>query len=79
MHIKIHTMYVKNATSALYLKASIIYTGECTYVTEFTSALQGPVAKNTNDHRTCIGISRCTSTINMDVQCVITPTHRGTS
>ena len=74
-----HIMCMKNATSALYLKANIVYTGECTYITEFTSALQDPVAKNTNGHRTCIGISRCTSTINTNVQYVITPTHRCTS
>ena len=49
-----------------------------TYIVEYTNA-QGPVAKNINGHRTCIGTYKCTSIINMDVRCVTTPTRISTS
>ena len=79
MHIRIHGLCVKNATNALCLKASIEYIDEHTYVVEYTNALQGPVEKNINGHRTCIDTYKCTWIINMDVRCVTTLTHRSTS
>ena len=79
MNIRIPSLYVKNAINALCLKASIEYIDELTYIVEYTNALQGPVAKNINGHRTCIGTYKCTSIVNMYVRCVITPTCRSTS
>ena len=59
MNIRIPGLYVKNAINALCLKASIEYIDELTYIVEYTNALQGPVAKNINGHRTCIGTYKC--------------------